>query len=130
MEQLAYLGKGERFPLKPDISGGVELISDTELIKQSIRDILNTPRGTRFYVEDFGCNIRLLSFEPQDAILKSLGSYYIAEALFKWEKRIRVTDVDCQFLSESSCNFIVSYRILASNETDAFVYPFYKELRT
>lgn len=116
--------------MKPDISGGVELISDTELIKQSIRDILNTPKGTRFYVEDFGCNIRLLSFEPQDAILKSLGSYYIAEALFKWEKRIRVTDVDCQFLSESSCNFIVSYRILASNETDAFVYPFYKELRT
>ena len=130
MEQLAYLGKGEAFPFKPDISGGVELISDKELIVQSIKDILSTPKGTRFYVEDFGCNLRLLSFEPQDAILKSLGSYYIAEALYNWEKRIRVTEVDCVFLNESSCNFIIQYRILASNEANAFVYPFYKELRT
>lgn len=130
MQAISYLGKGEAFPLLPDVSGGVSLLADKELIVQSIKDILGTPKGSRFYVEEFGSDLRLLTFEPQDAILKSLGFFYIAEALFTWEKRIRVSDIDFQKIDESSCNFIISYRILASNEVDAFVYPFYKELKS
>lgn len=129
MADVNYLGVGEKYSLTPDINAGIELIRDRELIKQSIYDILSTPKGTHFPNEEYGCNIYLMTFQPNDKILVSLGIYFISEALFNWEKRIRVLDVYGQQVNVSETNFIVQYRILASNEIDSFVYPFYKELK-
>lgn len=130
MENLDYLGKGEAYPFKPDVNGGVELISDVLSIEQSIPDILETPLLTHFPIEIYGSNLYLLTFMQNDSILDSLLIYFISEALYLWEKRIRVTSVIPVRVNESRTDCHINYRVLASNEINAFVYPFYKEIKT
>jgi len=130
MSDQSYLGKGELHPFTPNNNGAVALIEGPALIKQSMFDVLETPRGTQFPNEEYGSLLYLLTFVPNDAVLKSLLVYFISEALFLWEKRIKVLDVTCESVNENTMNCYVQFRILASNEIDAFVYPFYKELKT
>lgn len=129
MASLNYLGKGEKYPLTPNVNNGITLVEGVDLLKQSMEDILATPRGTRFAIEDYGSDLHLLNFTQNDAVLHSLLVLFIAEALFKWEKRIRVLDITPTNQGESAVHNYIEYRILASNEIDAFVYPFYKELK-
>lgn len=129
MQDTTYLGVAEKYSLTPDVNAGIVLISGVDIVKQSIFDILSTPKGTHFPNESYGCNLHLLRFQPNDKILMSLAIYFISEALFVWEKRIRVLDVICEAVNVSQINCIVYYRILASNEVDSFVFPFYKELK-
>jgi phage baseplate assembly protein W len=130
MAELAYLGKAEKFPLQPDVNAGIALIDSTSLIEQSMKDILSTPKGTRIYLENYGSYLHLLRFQPNDAILESLGVSFIAEALFEWEKRIRVQNIGGENVKITQMNFRVIYRILASNEIKSFIYPFYREITT
>jgi len=124
-----YLGKGELYPLTPTSNGGVSLVSTGDLIKQSIQDILETPIGTHFPNEEYGSNLYLLVFIPNDSILRSLIIYFISEALFIWEKRVRVMNIECEPQDENKMNCRVTYRVLASNEIDSFIFPFYKEIK-
>lgn len=130
MNQFDYLGKGEKFPLDVDNASGIVLISDKELIKQSILDNLRTPKGTRYFLEAYGCDLSMLTFQPNDAILESLGIFYISESLYLWEKRIRVVKIISSNTTGniSGMNFEIKYRILSSNEIDSLVFPFYKEI--
>lgn len=128
MGNLDYLGKAEKFPIVPDVNAGITLIDGTLLIEQSMKDILSTPKGTRIYLENYGSYLHLLRFQPNDAILESLGINFIAESLFEWEKRIRVMDVNAEDVKISQMNFRTIYRVLASNEIKSWVYPFYREI--
>lgn len=128
MQNLDYLGVAEKYSFQPDVNSGVMLTGGTDLIKQSILDIIETPLGSHSFIEDYGSNCSLLSFMPNDAILASLLNFTIAEALYNWEKRIRVVSIDCATVGVAQLNCFVKYRILASNEIDTFTYPFYKEI--
>lgn len=62
-------------------------------LRQSITDILSTPIGTRVHRREYGSNLPRLVDRP---ITKSLVGELIAataEALDRWEPRIRVTSV-------------------------------------
>lgn len=130
MAELTYLGKGESYPYDSNSVGGVKLVSDKELIRQSILDILSTPKGTIFNLEEYGSLLYRLTFTPNDEVLKSLIVYTVSKSLFDWEKRIRVIDISSESVNEVQLNCTITYKILASNEVDAFVYPFYKELKS
>lgn len=130
MSETLFLGKGENIPLKPTSIGEVELIEKNELIQQSILDIITTPKGTIFGVEEYGSLIHRLTFMQNDSILQSLLIYFISEPIFSWEKRVKIVSIDCEIVDEVKTNVLITYRILASNEIDAFVYPFYKDLKS
>jgi phage baseplate assembly protein W len=94
-----------KYPIVPNAYGSIDTVSEDELIKQSIQDILETPISTRFGREDYGSYIYLLIFEQNDSVLKSLLYYYIESALEKWEKRIKI----------SSINFTISEYAIVAN---------------
>ena len=127
-EQAAYLGTSYKYPLQPGAGGRPVFVSGEENIRQSINSILSTPIGTRFYLEEYGSNVHRLTFTPQDEVLKSLLRFHIPDAMGKWEKRIKVTEVQFKAFTESEVENVIFYRILASNEIDSFIFPFYREI--
>lgn len=44
--------------------GDLSTVTNEAAIKQSLRTIINTPRGSRIFEPEFGCNINYYLFEP------------------------------------------------------------------
>ena len=124
----AYLGQGLAMPLVLR-QGAVDTISDIPLIEQSIITILNTPKGSRFFLPEFGSRLKELLFEPNDDVLQDLLRFFVFEALRDWEKRAEFVDIVFDKPSEDVLNCEIKYRILQSNEINSFIYPFYRQLK-
>ena len=74
-----------------------EAITDKEAIRQSIRNIINTKKGSVPGKPDFGCPLDSYLFEPLDDTQKELMTGDINSALTQWEPRISVEDVSVEF---------------------------------
>lgn len=75
-----------------DINTG-KRISRDEHLKQSIRNILTTPIGSRVMRRSYGCGVFGLLDQPTNPLLTAKMQVAIAEALRKYEPRIRFTRV-------------------------------------
>lgn len=126
-----YLGQGIKYPHEIDELGKIELQNDIQLVRQSIRRILQTKKGSVYMNRGFGSYVDELMFEQNDAILFSLLDTLIADAISEWEKRVRglSTDIEIDPNDSSKINVRLSYEILSSNEIDSFIWPFYRELK-
>jgi phage baseplate assembly protein W len=62
-------------------------------IKTSIRNILLTNFGERFFNYDFGSNIRAFLFEPIDTITESTLKTAIETSIVNFEPRAKIIDV-------------------------------------
>jgi phage baseplate assembly protein W len=121
------LGMGWSFPLRIDGRGGIAVSKHEEDILDSIRIILGTAKGERRMRPNFGCDIHLLIFAPNNATTWGLAARYVEEALGWWEPRIEVTEVDPQPDPEDGGRLLINirYRIKATNDARNLVYPFY-----
>lgn len=63
-------------------------LTGLELIKQSIRDIITTPIGSRVMLKEYGCNIHEWIDAPLNEETKSEIVASIAQAITIWERRI------------------------------------------
>lgn len=130
--EALYLGKTIRFPIVINQYGRPDIVEGLDCIPQSIEMILNTPRGSRFFLPQYGSDLDLLMFLPNDEILQSLLYTNIFDALDTWEKRIKVLDITFK-LDESQPEKVdcsIQYKILKSNEVKSYIYPFYTETTT
>lgn len=126
-----YLGTGVKYPYEVDKFGKIAYESGTNLVKQSIETLLNTPVGTELGRESFGSEIRIALFEPNDRILYSLLDYFIIDAVQKWEKRVNIIDIVYTTPAEEPERLDVEiyFREKQSNQIDSFIFPFYRELK-
>lgn len=76
------------------ITKNVIVSSDIDAIKNSIKNIILTPLGTRPFKPDFGSNVSKLLFEPADDFTAYAIKNEIITSLDKWEKRIRDVQVN------------------------------------
>ena len=53
-----FLGKGWKFPVKPDLTGKIALSEFEEDIRESIRIILLTSKGERVMQPEFGAGLK------------------------------------------------------------------------
>jgi len=86
---------------------------DLELIDSSIRQILETEKGERVMLPEFGSRLRRLVFEPLDEILENQIRREVAEAIARWEDRIWLEDVRVEpdTLVEHGVIIILRYRL-------------------
>lgn len=130
---LPLIGEGLSYNETFDyLSGSTNSAKGLELINQSIYLILTTPVGSRFFLPEYGSKLDTLVFEPNDFILHDLLNIYIREALGTWEKRIIVLDVSPKAKSANDLenNVLpveITYRLVNSNITGNYVYPFTRE---
>lgn len=126
MDGFAYLGTALTSPLSIE-RGRATIVSKTKTVKQAIERLLGTPRGSVFFNRAYGSRVDELLFEPNTTVLTGLLRHYIHEAIAEWEPRVKFIDMDIR-VEDNRCDCFIRYRILASNEVDALIYPFYRKI--
>ena len=123
-----FIGTGWAFPVGVDARGRIALARREHDIEQAIKIIILTPKGQRPMRPEFGCQIHDLIFAPNDATTAGLASYYVEEALARWEPRITVEKIDVQAdpLDMSRMLISVEYTVKTTYDRRALVFPFYR----
>jgi phage baseplate assembly protein W len=121
------IGKGWRFPIEPDASGGLGYVGGEQNIEQSLRILLQTDRGQRVMRADFGCTAGRLVFAPGSEHFLHELERAIREAVRDWEPRVELEDVRAELSArdETIALVAIEYRIRASNTRENLVFPFY-----
>lgn len=122
-----FLGKGWRFPIKPNGRGGLDWSSGERSISESIWTILSTPRRSRIMSPGFGCGMHDYLFSPNNATTRAMIATDVRNALVKWEPRIDVLKVNATTRADNPNMLMVEvdYRIRTNNANSNIVYPFY-----
>lgn len=85
-------------------------ISEIEHIRQSVTDILLTPRGSRVMRRDYGSDLPDLIDQPQNLTLQLKISSATYSALRKYEPRITVTSASLAEVEGKATLVIKGYR--------------------
>ncbi len=92
-------------------------LTGTDHLKQSVRDILTTRIGSRVMRRDYGSRLPELVDNPMNPMLKTELFAATAEALRKWEPRIRLERVYIDSASDQGrISLTLEGRILINNE--------------
>jgi hypothetical protein len=123
-----FLGAGWAFPVGVDARGRINLARGERDIEEAMRLVLLTPKGQRPMRPDFGCQIHELIFAPNDATTAGLAVYYVEEALAMWEPRIEVLNVQANPDPQQTERLLIEieYRVKATYDRRALVFPFYR----
>ena len=136
MSDRDFLGIGAAFPFRFDGVGAVAVSDgeapDHDKIKESIRHILSTRPGERFFLPEFGSRLHELVFQQNDVVLKALARQYIVDAVKRWEKRVKVTKVefseDPETIEQNRFLIRITYQVIGSQVEGNLVYPFAREV--
>lgn len=110
-------------------TGSTRVISGREKIEQSMRQILDTPRGTRFFLPRFGSRLHELIGEPNDFIAKDLAELFVKEAIEEWEPRVVLVDVIAVADSrETVLPIEIKYHMKDSNDVQSYIYSLNREI--
>lgn len=123
----SFIGRGWRFPVKPDAQGRLNYVGGDEEIRESIWIILTTAQGERQMREQFGCGVHDLVFDANTAALQGLVQENVQAALTLFEPRIDVMDVRAESPPDqrNMLMIYIDYRIRANNAIFNLVYPFF-----
>jgi phage baseplate assembly protein W len=122
-----FLGRGWRFPIQPDASGGLGYVEGDANIEQSLRLLLMTELGERVMRATFGCDAPRLVFSPGSVQYLQLLETTVREAVRDWEPRVTLEAVTAEAIpgDETRVNVDIDYRIRGSNTRANLVFPFY-----
>lgn len=99
-----------------------------EKLHDSIRNILSTRVGERFFMPEFGSKLYRVLYEQNTLIARDMVIDYTREALSKWEKRIVVDDVEVSDTEDKNNGNVlpitIYYHYKNSNVNGSYVYPF------
>ncbi|ADX32447.1 baseplate wedge subunit [Erwinia phage ENT90] len=70
-----------------------EALADLEHIRQSVRDILTTPIGSRIMRRSYGSLLSALIDQPQNAALRLQIMSACYMAILQWEPRVKLTSI-------------------------------------
>ena len=126
-QQKEFLGRGWAYPVAFDPgTGSAAEAAYEEDVRQSIRIIIATDRGSRVMRPDFGCGIHELVFTAIDSAALTRVKAAVTDALNKYEARIEFqVSVDPLKAAEGILLVLIDYRIRKTNQTGNLVYPFY-----
>ncbi len=122
-----FLGRGWRFPIRPDHRGRLNLTEQDESVRNSIFLLLSTAPGERSMLPDYGCGIHDLIFQPNTPTLRGNVQTHVRTSLIRWEPRIDVLDVRVETRPDAPTHLIirVDYRLRQNNGKFNMVFPFY-----
>lgn len=122
-----FVGRGWRFPLATDATGGVALCGGAEDLERAMRLILGTAPGERPMRPEFGCGIHSYVFETADATTAGRLAWEVKEALARWEPRVDVEDVvvTVDDFDRNTLYLDIRYSQKGSYDRRSLVFPFY-----
>lgn len=131
-----WTGTGLRLPFLPvstragfpdaPARAGLGWLGGMELIRQSVRTILDTEPGERIMVPGFGCGLRRYLMAPNTLATRTAMAADIRDALQAWEPRIQLTEVTVAPGEDLELVWVdVAYVRRADLRRDNLVHPFY-----
>jgi phage baseplate assembly protein W len=105
--------------IKITSNGDISEVVNADSIKQSLRMIVDTARGSRVFFPEFGCRVNAFLFEPFDeATARRLGEE-LQTTIVNYEKRINLLNLNVQMdFTENSYEVDVVYRVITTGEVD------------
>ncbi len=128
-QNLTFIGRGWSFPPKfSNSSGSVEMLEQEADIASSLEILLQTARGERVMLPQYGCNLDELVFESLDTRMKTLMTDKIESAILYHEPRIELEKVNLDESLELEGVILIEiiYVVKTTNSRFNFVFPFYK----
>ena len=106
--------------LSKQSDGDVRWMTDLDAIKNSLKNILSTSKGSRRMLPEFGANLNELLFEPMDTYTANrIGEIMLGE-IETWENRIVIDNINVEGdLDNSQYNITISYHIRGIGELGA-----------
>jgi hypothetical protein len=113
----ARFGSGLSFPLRVGADGRLATSADEDNVRESLRLILLTEPGERVMREDFGCGLKRFLFEPNTTTTRALIQERVANAVVRWEPRVRVDEVsvDADPDEPTVIHVVLRFRLVATN---------------
>nr|WP_298248524.1 GPW/gp25 family protein [uncultured Halomonas sp.] len=123
----AFLGKGWKFPIRVNASGGLDWSAGEASIREALWLILATPKRSRIMQPTFGCGIHDHVFSPNNPATRAVIMDEVRQALVRWEPRIDVLKVTAASPPDAANTLLLSvdYRVRSNNAAQNIVYPFY-----
>jgi len=105
--------------------GRIAMVEDAEAVRQAILLLLATVPGERVMRPDYGCELHLLLFSPNDDTTAGLAIHYVRRALERWEPRIDILDLDASGSPDhpERIDIRLSYRLRATQQVNQLTYP-------
>lgn len=128
----SFLGRGWSFPptFDPNIEYGVEMVDNTDDIKQSLIILFNTNPGERIMLPEYGSALNKYLFDSISNSRRHLIREMIRTAILKFEPRITVNSIDIESSADDQRAGIikikVNYSLQSSNTRFNLVFPYYK----
>jgi phage baseplate assembly protein W len=113
------LGRGLRFPLSLDPSGGVAMSSLHDHVRQSLFVLLGTAPGERVGRPDYGCRIHDLMFAPNNALTAARAEVYCEEAIARHEPRVSRLSVHAAASADEPNRLDICIRYELAGDADA-----------
>ncbi len=125
-----FLGRGWAFPptFKNTEQTGVVMVSKEEDIKQSLEILMNTSKGERIMLPDYGSDLHDFLFDSISNSNLHLLQDIIKTAILRYEPRIRVNDIliDHEQYLDGIIKIEIDYTIETTNTRFNLVFPYYK----
>lgn len=80
------------FALAP--TGGFAIVDGDACVHQDLWLLLLTTPGERVMRPAYGCHLRRLLFQPNDATLAGLAIHYVRDAVTRFEPRVEIVALD------------------------------------
>lgn len=85
--------------MNPDSTG---LLTDTDQLWNSVRDVLTTPLGSRVMRRDYGSLIPELLDEPQNEVTRLQCMSAAVIALTQWEPRVSLNGINISYSKDGA----------------------------
>lgn len=119
---MAVFYKGVAYPFQAGNFSIPSPVTDAELVKQSLQQILTTTRGERVMRPNFGCNLQRYVFENNNELLAQLFRSEISAAISTWEPRAALDSVSFE-RSDSMLTVTVLYTVVTTQTQDTIQVP-------
>jgi phage baseplate assembly protein W len=115
----------ENFGLQLSSRGSVAMVSEEASVRQAILLLLSTSPGERVMRANYGCDLHRLVFNPNDDTTCGLAIHYVRQALERWERRIRILELDAHPHPENpgALEIFLRYAVISSHQTGELLVP-------
>lgn len=120
MSGASLYGKGMRFPPRVGADGHVAWSEGENNVRESIRVILMTEQAERLQRPEFGAGLGRFLFEPNTTATRFLIQERIADAVGRWESRVRVESVTVEAdpADPEAALATIVYRLVATQQRE------------
>lgn len=109
MEIISYSDYSANFD--KSLNSDVALLKNIAAIKESIRNIMLTPKGTDLMKPDFGSQVYSYLFEPLDNISIFTLKEIVKQDIKNFEPRVTILEVIIESPDTNSLSINVTYKI-------------------